>query len=114
MKITLTGLARTELEPVKIGEEEFDVEIGVPSMEAQMIDSEMISLGKKTDGRWAAHRLRSTLVSWHRLEDADGQPIPFSFDNLAALCQQYPEVYPQIMRLAHRAFDGLTKADKKN
>jgi hypothetical protein len=118
------GTRRAKYEPVTIGEQSFEVEMTPPSFADRLQDSELV--GSEDNGAWLSHRLKSTVTGWRGLRrETETQPanapgprdvedIPFSWETLAALCEQYPEVYPQVVSLAHAAYRTLTPDEVKN
>lgn len=100
--------------PITIGDETFEIEIKPPSLADRLADTELLSLRSKEDGSWLTHRVKTTVVGWSNLLGENDEPIPFSWDNLAALCEQFEEVCPQLIALAHEAYRPLSTGDRKN
>lgn len=113
MKVQL-GQRRSVLHHVTLGEDKFHVEITPPSFADRLADNELLSLRSKEDGSWLLHRLKSTVTGWQALEDEKGNEIPFTWENFTALCEQYPEVYGQLIALVHEAYRPLEKDERKN
>jgi len=118
MQIELNSQRRSKDQPVTIGGESFEVEVSAPSFADRLADDELLSFGQR-DGRWLEHRLQSTITGWKGLASKEGpnvpsQDIPFTRENLAALCGQFPEVFDQLLTYAHTAYKGPTEEAKKN
>lgn len=52
-------------------------------------------------------RVAAVVVGWEDVNGEDGNPLPFSLDNLATLCSVFPSAFDQITRAVNRAFRGV-------
>jgi len=91
---------------------EFEVLIRRPTYEEQGAEG-------SGDKPWILHRIETTVTDWRGVETEDqpnvpSKPIPFSRENLAALCQIDPAVFNQLLVYAHEAYRGLTADAGKN
>jgi hypothetical protein len=62
-----------------------------------------------TGGDELAHRLRSRVKDWRGVEDAVGNPVPYSYPNLAAMVEAYPSCVGPLTNLVFR-----TETERKN
>ncbi len=60
------------------------------------------------------HRIRSIIVGWAELVDAEDNPLPFSWGALTALCEQYALVFDQLQSISNRLFRGIGEDAEKN
>lgn len=60
------------------------------------------------------YRIRSSVVDWRGLTDAEDKPIPFSQPALQGVCEAYPQSLFAILDAVNRAFQGFPEADAKN
>lgn len=112
MKIELSSAPAVRWETVRIGDETFEVQVTPPGYPAQMRDKELMATPQAL--LFVEHRLHTAITGWRGLETAASEPIPFTQENLAAVCTANPKVLPQLVALAHDAFRGLTEDEEKN
>lgn len=60
------------------------------------------------------HRLRSTISGWEELNGEDGKPLPFSWDAVKSICNQYKTIFYEFYGFANEAFRGLDESAEKN
>ena len=92
----------------------FEIEITAPSFADRLKDNELLGYPDAPPGSWIEHRLRTAVTGWRGLSDHYGESIVFVWEALQALCEQYPDAFPQIVKCAHEAYKGLAKDAVKN
>lgn len=58
-------------------------------------------------------RVRSSIVGWEGVEDAEGKPIPFTWDALRKLCEIERSVFWDLLRISRENFNQA-RATRKN
>lgn len=92
-------------QPVKIGDQSFEVLVRPIDFGAKM---RVYSGGRENV---VEARIKATIVDWRGLSDEQDQPIPFSWENLAALCAQSDEVLGQLIDYSR---GNLSEEEEKN
>ena len=65
-------------------------------------------------------RLETVIVDWRGVSggpksNAPGlKMIEFNWDNVAAVCQKYPDLFRALCRIAHRVYSGITEDESGN
>jgi|GEM_PF-2708552 len=85
----------------------FEVLVRQPTWGELLADSESFT-------GYAERRLRTTIVNWHEVIGPDDQPLPFRWETLTALCERYPRLFGQLVRLANEAYRALPENAEKN
>jgi len=62
----------------------------------------------------ADHKIMATVTDWRGVVTESGEPIPFSFDGLTALCEDFPTLFHDLLDLANEAWKGLSEEHEKN
>lgn len=60
------------------------------------------------------HRLRSTIIGWSDVQDEAGNPVAFTFEELATLCEQNQQLFYSLLECANDAFSGAGNDAEKN
>lgn len=56
-----------------------------------------------------SRRIRVAVARWEGVEDEQGQPIPYSIQNLQRLCEVHPVAFSQVLKAAKSVFDGSVR-----
>lgn len=101
MPATFTlGQRPTKWERVELNDGgDFEVELRGPTFEAQLSDWE-----ESVNHR---RRIEECVVGWRGVNDGEGEAVPFSQDNFAALCEAYPEALNRVLVLCRDLYNGI-------
>src|SRR5262249_35588039 len=95
-------------QPVNVeGVGDCSVTLRRPTWQERLDDENLVAAGyrgtqPKAWGLQIAHRFSSVITGWQGVVDDAGNPIPFTFDNLTAICAEYPLVFLELDALVNR------------
>lgn len=126
-KIKALGPPREYWRQVSLGDDgDFKVHMRRPSFDQFLEDEAHLSAGfyvgqaSEASRHSVHHRLKTAIIGWDELYQQNGkgeEPLPFSWENLQALCTAYPQVFRQLALLAAEAYapvssDALGNSDE--
>lgn len=89
---------------------DFEIEVRMPTLAEVIADQ-----ARRDWPERAGTRVEAVVVGWRNLDDAQGEPIPFSHENLMQLCSQtHQAVGLQIIVAASSVFQPLGEDQRKN
>lgn len=104
----------------------FELKIQPPDDRARHMDTACLGImyGKRRlpaqdrldiETRWFRDRVEACVLDWKDVVDGSGRPLPYSFDNLVAICNDYDEVQNAINLLLMNLFnEGETEQKQEN
>lgn len=111
MPVKWGGSVSDHWETVQLGEAgEFQILVKRPTFVDR---GRLLSLHQSNDPGWIDAQFRTVFADWRDLLDAEGRPIPFSFEALVALDQEFC-VYQQLLEISGKYMTGKGEADLKN
>lgn len=99
---------RRALRPIKVHDGEFQIELRYPTFDEMLRDTAMTG-----SAAWES-RINNNVVGWKDVRDENGQPVPFSQDRFAAMCEMLPGVFQQTLVHLSNLYHGLGEDEQKN
>lgn len=111
MVVKWGGKVSDHWETVRLGEAgEFQILVKRPTFRER---GELLALHQSNDPGWIDAQFRTVFVDWRDLSDSEGSPVPFSFEALVALDQEFC-IYQQLLEISGKYMTGKGEAELKN